>query len=322
MSRIRFAVPLGMVATLISVSPARGQQFSDWSQPVNLGPIVNSTAGDFFSELSKDGLSFYFTSSRVDFPGAQGGWDIYVSRRNSEDEPWGPPQNLGPGINTAFNEGAPSLSIDRHRMYFASDRPGGFGGNDIYVSRRQDKRDDFGWENPENLGGGVNTDANESSPAIFNDDARGLITLYFDSNRLGGPGPFTDDPGAHNGNDIYRATLGPDDTFEAAVLVAELSTTALDRQPVIRRDGLEMFFTSNRAGGFGFLDLWTSTRMTTSDPWGPPVNLGSVVNSAANDAGPALSFDRTSLYFQSLGEFGAFDLFVTTRTKLKGRGEH
>jgi len=324
MSRIPLAVPLAAFAVLISVSPARGQHFSDWSPPMNLGPIVNSAGGDFFSSLSKDGLSHYFTSSHP-HPGAQGGWDIYVSRRTSIGEPWGAPQNLGPPINTPSNEGAPSLSIDGHRMYFSSDRPGGFGGNDIYVSRRHDKRDDFGWESPDNIGDGVNTDANEASPAIFKDDEADQVTLYFDSNRAGGPGPFTDDIPGHNGNDIYAATLGPDETFGAAVLVAELSTPSFDRQPVIRRDGLEIFFASNRPGGIGALDLWTATRATTCDSWGTPVNLGPVVNSAANDAGPALSFKGTELYFQSApppGTGTAFDLYVTTRTKRKGHGHH
>ena len=157
--------------------------------------------------LSKKGLSLYFTSSRVT-PDSQGGQDIWVSHRSSVSEPWGPPQNLGPGINTFFDEGAPSLSTDGHLMYFSSTRPGGFGGNDIYVSRRYDKRDDLGWLDPENIGSGVNTAANEVSPATFKDLGTGLVTLYFDSNRAGGPGPFTDD-GAHNGNDLYAATLGP-----------------------------------------------------------------------------------------------------------------
>jgi hypothetical protein len=104
--------------------------------------------------------------------------------------------------------------------------------------------DDFGWEFADNVGGGVGTDgvdteANEASPAIFEDDATGVLTLYFDSNRPGGLGSFADDP-AHNGNDIYASIFGRDETFGPAVLVAELSTPSPDRQPAIRRDGLEI----------------------------------------------------------------------------------
>jgi hypothetical protein len=323
MNRIQRSSTVALFTLLIAVAPVWGQQFSDWSAPINLGRVVNSPFGDFFPTISKDGLSLYFTSSRnpahPDDPTQLKDWDIYVSQRTAVSDPWGPPQRLGPNINTPFDEGAPSLSIDGHRMYFASNRPGGFGGNDIYVSRRHDEGDDFGWEYPDNVGGGINgginTAANEASPAIFQDDARGVLTLYFDSNRPGGRGPFTDDA-AHNGNDIYASDLKSDATFGPAVLVAELSTAFSDRQPAIRRDGLEIFFASTRPQGFGGLDLWVSTRATISDSWNPPVNMGSLVNSPANEAGPALSFDATTLYFQSVGSADpTFDLFVTTRTK-------
>jgi hypothetical protein len=231
---------------------------------------------------------------------------------------------LGETINTAANEGRPSLSPDGHVLYFSSTRDGGFGGNDIWASRRHDKRDDFGWQEPQNLGSGVNTSANEASPNIVEDDSSGVITLYFDSNRAGGFGPFTSD-GASNGNDIYASVLQHDGTFGPATLVTELSTPSTDRQPNVRRDGLEMFLASDRpATGCPpvgcQLDLWVSTRSSTSSPWSPPVPLGPTVNSTASDAGPALSFDGRTLYFQSArpGTFGAFDLYVTTREKLKG----
>jgi len=108
------------------------------------------------------------------------------------------------------------------------------------------------------------------------------------------------------------------------------------RTPAIRRDGLELFLASDRPGGLGALDLWSYTRTSTSEPWSNPVNLGPVVNSApvivngvvrftGTDAGPALSFEGTTLYFHSArpGTFGNFDLYVTTRTKLKARdAEH
>src|SRR2546429_89155 len=135
-------------------------QFSDWSAPVNLGPPVNTAFVDQGASISKNGLSLYFQCR--DCPGnvagsLVGSSDIYVSQRASVDAPWGPPQPLGPNINTTSDEGAERLSRDGHLLFFNSTRPDGFGGSDLYVSRRRDKRDDFAWGPAVNLGAAVNT---------------------------------------------------------------------------------------------------------------------------------------------------------------------
>jgi hypothetical protein len=321
-----------------------GPRFSAWTEPVNLGPIVNSSATEAGTFITKDGLTLYFSSSR---PGGFGGLDIWVSQRASVDDAWETPQNLGPDINTSGSDTTPTVSVDGHRLYFASDRPGGFGGLDLYVSRRHDKRDDFGWEPPVNLGSGVNTSAVERGPALlyvprhrgerddfggqppvkmgngvntshmeggparFEDDVMGVLTLYFSSTRPGGMGL----------EDIYASTLQPDETYGPAVIVPELSSAFSDSVPAIRRDGLEMFLCSTRTGQLGGSDIWVSTRPSTSDPWSSPVNLGEVVNSTVLDFRPAISFDGTALYFHSArsGGFGEYDVYVTTRTRIRGR---
>jgi len=302
-----FATMMGvlLVASAVLLLSDAEDQFSDWSAPVNLGPVVNKGFSELAPYISKDGLSLYFFSKR---PGGFGGNDIWVSERASVDDPWEPPQNLGPNINTSSDENAPTLSLDGHRLYFASDRPGGFGRLDLYVSRRHNRQDNFAWGAPVNLGSGLNTNANEAAAAPFEDDITGTITLYFHSNRPGGIG----------GDDIYASTLNPDETFGPGDLVEELSSPFEDRLPCIRRDGLEIFLTSWRPGGMGWLDLWVSTRASTSDTWSTPVNLGPVINTAAVDSRPALSFDGTALYFHSnrSGGFGRVDLYVSTRSKL------
>lgn len=299
-------VALGLGAT----SPA-ALRFSEWSEPVNLGPIVNSSSNDRHPAISKNGLSLYFTSDR---PGGFGGLDIWVSHRATLDDPWGPPQNVGPNINTSGDENAPNLSVDGHSLYFGSTRPGGFGRADIWVSRRHNKRDDFGWEPPVNLGLGINTAAEENGPTIFEDDETGITTLYFTSlNRPGGMGDW----------DVYASTLNPDGSFGPAVLVSELSSSARDTRTAIRRDGLEMFISSNRPGSFGDIDLWVSTRVTTGDAWSTPVNLGLMVNSAFDDGAPALSWNGKTLFFYSNrpGGFGGRDLYMIKRKKLRGSQE-
>jgi len=296
--------------------------WSAWSAPVNLGPVVNSRYNDNHPAISKDGLSLYVTSGR---PGGVNGdnllqvEEIWVSQRASRDAAWGRPVNLGPVINTiGSNTGSPTFTPDGHHMYFHSNRPGGCGMADLYVARRQDKRDDFGWELPENLGCVVNGPFNDNGPTYFEDETTGITTLYFTSTRPGGPGDF----------DIYASTRGGDDSeFGPAALVPELSGPGRDTRTAIRRDGLEIFLSSDvggRVGGIGSQDIWVSTRATTLDAWSQPLNLGSTVNSTAFDGAPALSFDGTMLYFFSerSGGFGKRDLYVTTRHRIQGQVNH
>ncbi len=290
--------------------------FGPWSEPVNLGPVVNSPFDDNHPAISKNGLSLFITSSR---PGGVNGAtnlgrfpEIWVSQRASRDDPWGPPQNLGPVINSlGHNTGVPNLSPDEHLMFFNSTRPGGCGGADLYVARRKNKRNDFGWQAPVNLGCTINSAANDNGPTYFEDDETDetdTVTMYFNSTRPGGIGP----------ENIYASILGDDGTFGPAVLVHELSSPRVDGRTAIRRDGLEMLVSSNRLGSIGGSnDLWVSTRASTSGAWSTPVNLGPPINSEFDDGGSALSADGTTLYFYSTRPgFGGRDLYVSKRTKL------
>lgn len=285
-------------------------QYSEWSASANLGPILNSAGNDQAPIISKDGLSLYFGSSR---PGGHGGIDIWVSQRASVDDQWGPPQNLGPNINSPFTENAPALSHDGHRLFFQSNRPGGAGGLDLYVSRRHNKRDDFGWQPAENLGTGINSVANEVKPEFFEDDETGVISLYFSSNRPGGLGD----------SDIYVSTLQPDETFGPAALVEEFSSVYGDFSVTLRRDGLEAIVSSNRDDmvKVGLNDFWVLSRACTADPWSAPSNLGADVNSPSEDIAPSLAPNGKALYFHSNrpGTLGGFDLYLSTRNKLRPR---
>src|SRR3989454_11778264 len=163
-------------ATRIRADAVQQPLSSDWSAAVNLGPAINSASDEQHPAISKDGLSLYFASDRA---GGMGGLDIYVSQRSSVDDPWGPPANLGHNINSAGNDLAPTFSPDGHLLYFHSNGRGGCGGADLFVSRRHDKRDDFGWELAEDLGCVVNSPFNDAGPTIFEDEATGITTLYF-----------------------------------------------------------------------------------------------------------------------------------------------
>jgi Tol biopolymer transport system component len=287
-------------------APLHAQEYSAWSPAVNLGPIVNSAVNEGCPFIAKSDLTLYVVSTRAD---GFGGQDIYISHRDSVYDAWGPLQNLGPTINSGGNELCPTLTIDGHRLFFVSDRPGGVGQQDLYVSRRRNKRDDFGWEPPINLGAAVNSAENDYTPSLLEDETTGRVELYFSSDRLGGAGNA----------DIYTSTITQDGEFQSAVPVVELSTPFIDERPNIRKDGLEMFFNSNRPGSVGATDLWVSTRESTSHPWSPPVNLGSAVNTSSGEFRPSLSFDGTTLYFHSNrpGSYGSVDIYVTTRRHVR-----
>jgi hypothetical protein len=180
------------------------------------------------------------------------------------------------------------------------------------MSFRRDTHDDFAWEAPVNIHA-INSAFDEFGPWAFEEEETDTFQFYFTSNRPGGLG----------GYDIYTSTMGTDGTFSPPVLVPELSSPANDTFPVVRKDGLEMFITSDRPGTLGGFDLWVSRRESTSEPWSTPVNLGPVVNSAAAEQRAALSWDGMTMIFFSNrpGGFGGFDLYETTRTKLRGPKE-
>src|SRR5262245_66362 len=107
------------LSTLVSISFAAGPRYSDWSPPINLGPLINTEFNDQHPALSKDGLSLYLTSNR---PGGSGGDDLWVSQRATVDAPWGLPQNLGAILNTTALDFAPAFSRDGHVLFFHSER--------------------------------------------------------------------------------------------------------------------------------------------------------------------------------------------------------
>ena len=277
---------------------------------MNLGCELNSAFNDRGPALSKGGLSLYFSSNR---PGGFGGGDIWVSQRTSEDDPWGPPVNLGVIVNSSAGEDGPFLSRDGHYLFFQSGRPGGFGLQDIWVSYREDIHDDFAWQPPVNLGPGVNSSQFEGGASYFENEEGGAPQLYFHRG-----------PAGAVGTDIYVSELQPDGTFGPAELVPELSSPGIDNRPSVRFDGLELFLFSDRAGGLGQGDLWVSTRESVLDPWGIPTNLGSPVNTTLSEIEPHISADRLTLLFTSSGRpdsCGGIDLYMTTRTKLHGAGK-
>lgn len=281
-------------------SSASAQRYTAWSAPQNLGATINTTASDQLPFIAPDNLNLFFGSDRA---GGSGLTDIYVSTRASATAPWGTPVNLGTNVNSSGVESAPTITADGLNLFFYSDRAGGCGSDDIYVSHRLNNQS--GWEPAINLGCQFNSPQSDMITSLFTDN-NGTTYLYFCTDRPGGPGLM----------DIYVSTLQPNGAFGTAVLVEGLNTVSGDQRPNIRRDGLEIFFESTRPGTLGAADLYSSTRVTTSSAWSTPVNLGATVNSVSNEARPSLSSDGRDLYFQSgrPGGFGGADIYVTRRS--------
>ncbi|MHC4191577.1 MAG: hypothetical protein ACYSUB_18170 [Planctomycetota bacterium] len=207
-----------------------------WGEPVNLGSQVNRSSGEWGASISSDGLLLYFCSWRS---GGYGRSDVYVTTRETKDDPWGTPMNLGPTVNSSANDECPSISADELLLFFHSDRPGNVGEHDIWVTTRATKDDD--WATPVNLGPPINTSAVEWCSNISADGR----TLFFVSGRYGGYGR----------TDIWvtRRVTTDDDWGEPVNLGSNVNTSTFNYGVTVSADGSTLFF---RTGPFDSGDIW------------------------------------------------------------------
>lgn len=173
-----------------------------------------------------------------------------------------------------------------------------------------------GWSGPEHLAcasaGGPNSDLDEQGPSYVENGGRDL--LFFSRSRALAQGGLV--PG-----EIFVSEKLPAG-FGSASLIPELSSPGNDIQPNVRKDGLEMVFSSNYAhpGALGSQDIYASTRPSIGATWSAPVNLGPNVNSANSETRPSLSWDAKTLYVGITPPAGPpGDVFVTTREKQTGQ---
>lgn len=283
-------------------SPA-GAQDKGWSEPENLGATVNATGFDTRNAMiSVNGKSLYFGSDR---PGGSGAVDLHVSHRDNPNAEWQQPVNLGPTINSSGTDNNAHVTDDGHDLLFNAVRPGGCGGVDLWTAHRADAHDDLGWETPVNLGCTINSSSSDSGPVLWTDPSTNTTMLFFASTRPGGQGS----------NDFYVSTLGGDGAWGPPVVIPSISTPHDDNKLAISRDGLTVYFSSNRPGGSAALsgfNIWVATRASTQDAW-------SDAEVAVEAAGlPALAANGKSLYMVQKAPFaGPFKnhLAVSTRTR-------
>ena len=202
--------------------------------------------GDINLEPSKGGINISQDGDWLLFAGNFGGkgfgnFDLYISYNTPTG--WSEPINLGANINTEFWESSPSLSPDKNALYFSSDRPGGYGGKDLYVSYRLSNGK---WSPAENMGPEINSAGNELAPFIHADNQ----TLYYTSDGLLGYG----------GTDIYVIRkIGDKKWSKPENLGYPINTIENEGSLFVASDGVTAYYASDRADTKGYLDLYKFT---------------------------------------------------------------
>lgn len=148
-----------------------------WSTPVALNNNINTEYWESHGSVSEDGTYMVFASDR---PGGYGGLDIYISHKDGGD--WGPAENLGPDINSPFNEDWPSVVKNLKMLFFASQGHEGIGGYDLFSS---EKMSNGLWSKPRNLGYPLNTPDDNIYFAPADNGSGGIISIYRESEGYG-----------------------------------------------------------------------------------------------------------------------------------------
>jgi len=210
-----------------------GKENNKWQKgkPVE---SINTKLHDAAIALSSDGQQL-FTFKDEDV----GGGDIFVSKLTGQK--WSTPEKLKGVVNSASWEGSASLSANGKVLYFASERPGGFGGRDLY---RANKSDNGTWGNVVNLGNKINTDDDDDSPYIHPDG----LTLVFSSKGHNSMG----------GYDIFKTDFNEVDSIWGIPenIGFPVNTTDDDIYYVLSADGKRGYYASGKDGGFGDKDIY------------------------------------------------------------------
>jgi len=199
--------PDGLGRCDIYISQKKGE---GWSKPFDITPPVNTPGWEAQPSVSSDGRTLYFVSNRK---GGYGGYDIWKS--SLTDKGWADPENLGPNINTSFDEQSPFIHPDDSTIYFCSNGWPGLGGKDLYVSRLGK---DGKWQKPENLGYPINSSGDENGLTLT---ATGNYA-FFSSNNLNGAGGF----------DIYTFELPQKLRPHLVTYVKGIVEDAVTKQPL------------------------------------------------------------------------------------------
>jgi len=256
-------------------------------------PGVNTAEQELGPVVSADRLDVIFYGTRT---GALGMTDLWQATRANPSVSFGPAVPLA-NVNTADAEGGPSLTADGLTMYFSSDRPGGLGGNDIWMATRPDRASPF--SAPTHLAE-VSSAEQDYDPTISPDG----LELYITSGRPGGAGAF----------DIWVASRPDvDSRFGTPINLTELNSPAQENGGWMTADRRVMLFTRGQPPGTQ-TDVWWASRPTPSARFQPVGLVDALdVNSTAFELGPTGSPNGDTIYVSS-SRATSDDLYFATRT--------
>jgi outer membrane protein OmpA-like peptidoglycan-associated protein/Tol biopolymer transport system component len=207
---------------------------STWQPAKNIGPTLNNKFNDSNLSFSPDGKTLFIYKD-------EGNGDIYFTERQ-KDGSWGVLEALPGLINSSYRESSVSITKDEELLYFASERPGGFGGSDIYVCYKDSRGE---WSRVKNLGPSINTEFDEDGPFIDYDGK----TLYFSSQGRKGMGGF----------DIFKANLldkEKNEWSEPENMGYPINSPDDDIYFSGTKDGKRWYYSSVREDGLGYSDIY------------------------------------------------------------------
>lgn len=283
-----------IILSLIAVLSGKAQEhFEDW-QLHNAGEKINSEFNDYFPMIMPDGLTLYFSSDR---PGGLGDLDIYFSTRNSVDDPWGEPVNLGPNINSPKSDHSVTILYDGTTMIYTSEKEGSIGTADLYISNNNDPHNPVGWEKSKNAGSTVNVEsAWTACPLYVQDNEKDKI--FFTSNRSGE-------------GDVF-VSLFTNGQFQEPTKLGGIINT---QEGEMHFDPVEGFIWTNREGGLGQDDIWIAVNRKNEIEWKDATNLGALINSEFNEGMPSMTHDKSLFVFHSdrPSGNGKYDIYFATK---------
>lgn len=268
-----------------------------WLEPESIGDNINTNGHDASIALSVDGQQlFIYKSNKTD------NGDIYLSKL--EGDSWSKPEKLQGEVNTTAWEGSASLSSDGKKLYFSSNREGGFGGRDLYVA---DLKPDGSWGNVKNLGPVINTKYDDDAPFIHPDRR----TMYYSSKGHNSMG----------GYDIFYTYLNDDGWDEPANIGYPVNTIDDDRYYVLSADAKTGYYSTAGRSENGTHDIYT----VSPGHFGKRPILALVVGVVNADGKPAdaditVTNDKTGELegkFKSNSSSGKYMLALTPGNKYK-----